>query len=167
MLNAVSDTNSNLMEREDAWFCKPAYVSALSGYLTANHITREQFEQSEEIRAEARGYAIREAQRATYRDYNNFSNFIASLGRGRASNAVEKVAGSLMEGVLPFRRTPANILVRTMEYSPVGLLRGIKQTLVDIRSGKKTAAEALDTLSAGLVGTGLAALDCCSSSRAS
>lgn len=63
-----------------------------------------------------------------------------------------------MEGVLPFRRTPANILVRTMEYSPVGLLRGIKQTLVDIRSGKKTAAEALDTLSAGLVGTGLAAL---------
>lgn len=61
----------------------------------------------------------------------------------------------MMEGNLPFRKTPANILARGVEYSPIGLLNGFKQAIFDVQSGKRTAAEAIDTISAGLTGTGL------------
>ena len=110
-----------------------------------------------ELLDKARAYAVREAQRATYRDANAFSDFVAGL-RYRGDNPVGKAANVLMEGVLPFRRTPANILVRGVEYSPAGLLKGLTYDLYQVRAGKLTAAEAIDNISAGLVGTGLTAL---------
>lgn len=69
-----------------------------------------------------------------------------------------KAAGFLVEGVLPFKRTPANIVARAVEYSPIGMVNGIKKSLVDVRSGKVTAAEAIDTLASGLTGTVLLGL---------
>jgi hypothetical protein len=69
-----------------------------------------------------------------------------------------KMGNMFIEGVLPFRRTPANILVRGMEYSPIGLISGIKKAVWDVRKGKSTGAEAIDSISAGLTGTGLLAL---------
>ena len=64
----------------------------------------------------------------------------------------------MVEGVLPFRKTPANILVRAVEYSPAGLVSGIWELTYGVKTGKNTAAEALDRLSAGLTGSGLFAL---------
>jgi hypothetical protein len=60
--------------------------------------------------------------------------------------------------VLPFRRTPANILARGLEYSPAGLVKGLTYDLAKVKSGDMTAAEAIDNISAGLTGTGLVAL---------
>lgn len=106
----------------------------------------------------ARVYAIKEAQKATYRDTNAFSQTISELGRYRGNNKVKKGVGVALEGILPFRKTPANILVRGLEYSPLGLANGIKQAVWDVKRGNKTAAEAIDSISAGLTGTGLLAL---------
>lgn len=64
----------------------------------------------------------------------------------------------LMEGVLPFRRTPANILVRGVEYSPAGLVKGLTYDLYQVHKGNMTAAQAIDDIAAGLTGFGLPAL---------
>ena len=64
----------------------------------------------------------------------------------------------MVEGVLPFKKTPANIAVRAVEYSPVGLAKSLTYDLAQVRRGNKTAAEAIDNISSGLVGTGLTAL---------
>lgn len=159
-LSKAADFNTRLLTVEDRWFSKPAYIGALAGYLQAKGITAEQFQTDEAIQAEARGYAVKEAQRATYRDFNDFSDFLASIGRRtqNSQSTATKAAGILMEGVLPFRRTPANILVRAVDYSPIGLLRGVKQACVDVRAGEKTAAEAIDLLASGLTGTALVGL---------
>ena len=150
--------NSAALETEDMWFSKPHYAYAMAQYCKANGITAEMIAEGKGIE-KARKYAIKEAQKATYRDTNAFSQFVSEIGRRRGSKTgVEKIATGIIEGILPFRKTPANILMRGVEYSPLGLANGIKQALWDVRTGKKTGAEAIDSISAGLTGTGLLGL---------
>ena len=142
------------------WFAQPHYATALAGYLKANGMSAVEFtngSMSETVMNEARNYAVKEAQKATFRDINAFSEMISNLGKSKS-----KVVNAVTSAVLPFKKTPANILVRGVEYSPIGLVKG----LVDIRNiktpnnpnGTKTAADVIDELAAGLTGTGLVAL---------
>lgn len=150
--------NSKALEAEDVWFSKPHYAYALAQYCKANNITAEQIKNGKAI-APAREYAIKEAQKATYKDTNAFSQMVSEWGRNKAEkNVVKKAFNTVVEGILPFRKTPANILVRGVEYSPLGLLKGLSYDLVQVGKGKMTATEAIDNISAGLTGTGLLAL---------
>lgn len=150
--------NSKALETEDVWFSKPHYAYALAMYCKANNITPEQIQRGKAI-APAREYAIKEAQKATYKDTNAFSQFVSSLGRtSTKKNAVTKTASAVIEGILPFRKTPANILVRGVEYSPLGLVKGLTRDLYKVSKGELNAYEAIDNISAGLTGTGLLAL---------
>ena len=159
-LEAVRKANSAAMDVEDTWFSRPAYAGALAGYLKANGITAQALSDGSADASAldaARAYAVREAQRATYRDSNAFSDFVSGL-RYRGKNPVGQAANVVMEGVLPFRKTPANILMRGVEYSPAGLAKGLSYDLAKVHSGEMTAAQAIDNISAGLTGTGLLAL---------
>ena len=158
-LETFRKANSAALDVEDVWFSKPHYAYALSQYCKAHNITAEQIASGKGLRA-AREYAILEAQKATYRDTNAFSQTISDLGRGSKAgkNKAKKAVATIMEGILPFRKTPANILARGVEYSPIGLANGIKEALWDVQKGTKTGAEAIDAISAGLSGTGLLAL---------
>lgn len=161
-LEGLRQFNSEMLDREDMWFSQPAYAEALAEYLKANDISTSDF-LSETFDAErkqaAQEFAIREAQQATYRDMNAFSEFVTRAGRlQRSENKTDRAIGYLVEGVLPFKKTPANIAVRAVEYSPVGLAKSLTYDLAQVRQGNKTAAEAIDNISSGLVGTGLTAL---------
>lgn len=161
-LEGLRQFNSEMLDREDMWFSRPAYAEALAEYLKANDISTSDF-LSETFDAErkqaAQEFAIREAQQATYRDMNAFSEFVTRAGRlQRSENKTDRAIGYLVEGVLPFKKTPANIAVRAVEYSPVGLAKSLTYDLAQVRRGNKTAAEAIDNISSGLVGTGLTAL---------
>lgn len=153
LLEAARVKNSELLDAEDVWFSKPAYASALSQYLKAQGITAEQYLSDGFDKTAAQAYAVKEAQKAVYRDYNAFSDFVSGLGKSKY-----KAVRGFVEGVLPFKRTPANILARGMEYSPFGLAKGIYDAIFNVRNGKMTAAEAIDSISSGLTGTGLLAL---------
>lgn len=160
-LEGLRQFNSKMLDREDMWFSQPAYAEALAEYLKANDISTSDF-LSDTFDAErkqaAQEFAIREAQQATYRDMNAFSEFITRSGRLQNSdNKVDRAIGYLVEGVLPFKKTPANIALRAVEYSPVGLGKALSYDLAQVQRGNMTAAEAIDHLSAGLVGTGLTA----------
>lgn len=155
----VGEKNTKALDWGDELFNRPAYIESLAQAMKARGITAEEARRGDkaELMESARVYAAQEAAKATYRDFNTFSDAVTRLNRLRESdNKLVRGAGIAVDAVLPFRRTPANILVRGVaEYSPVGLARGIKQAAIDVRSGKKTAAEAIDTLSAGLTGTGI------------
>ena len=163
ILEAARKGNSNLLDAEDAWFCKPAYANALAKWYKANGITAEQLNTGkvpESTIIKAQTVAVKEAQKATYRDTNRFSAMVSRLGE-----VDNKIASALIEGVLPFKKTPANILVRAVEYSPVGL---IKSLAVDTKKVKAyvngdvengmSPAQFIDDVSAGLTGTALVGL---------
>lgn len=154
LLEAMRKFNSTALDAEDAWFSKPHYAAALAQFCKANGITVEQVAGGKGIEA-AREYAIREAQKATYRDTNAFSQMISDLGRYRGDNKMKRLGSTLAEGILPFRKTPANILVRGVEYSPIGFLKSISYDLVQVQKGNMQATEMIDRAAAGLTGTGL------------
>jgi hypothetical protein len=154
LLEAMRKFNSTALDAEDAWFSKPHYAAALAQFCKANGITAEQVFGGKGIEA-AREYAIREAQKATYRDTNAFSQMISDLGRYRGDNKMKRLGSTLAEGILPFRKTPANILVRGVEYSPLVFLKSISYDLVQVQQGNMQATEMIDRAAAGLTGTGL------------
>lgn len=154
LLEAMRKFNSTALDAEDAWFSKPHYAAALAQFCKANGITAEQVAGGKGIET-AREYAIREAQKATYRDTNAFSQMISDLGRYRGDNKMKRLGSTLAEGILPFRKTPANILVRGVEYSPIGFLKSISYDLVQVQKGNMQATEMIDRAAAGLTGTGL------------
>ena len=148
--------NTRALDAEDIWFSRPHYAYALAQYCKANHISAEQVATGKGM-DKARAYAVQEAQKATYRDTNALSQAISDLGRYRGKGPVGKGISTVMEGVLPFRKTPANILARGLEYSPAGLLKGLTYDLYQVRKGNLSGAEAIDHISAGMTGTGLLA----------
>lgn len=160
-LEAARRANSTALDAEDAWFSQPHYAYAMAQYCAANGITEDVIRAGDGTAlGKAREYAIREAQKATYRDTNTLSQLLGGFGGDlrRSSNAALRGAGMAVEGILPFRKTPANILARGLEYSPLGLVKGLSYDLAQVRWGNMTGAEAIDNISAGLTGTGLLAL---------
>lgn len=158
-LEAARTGNSWLLEFEDSIFKRITYADALAGYLQANGVTAEQVQNNTvdaNLMARARDYAGQEALKATYQDRNQFSNLMSR--RARETGSVSKAANVALDAVLPFRRTPANILVRGFEYSPLGLAKSLTADLYKVKQGKLSAAEAIDNIAAGLTGTGLFAL---------
>lgn len=138
----ANNLNSKALEAEDMWFSKPMYSVALAGYMKANGLT--------EITDAARTYAITEAKRGTYNDLNAVSKWATSLGKG------SKLGRFISGTIYPFKKVPANVMVRTVEYSPLGYLKGAWD-LIQMQKGNTdiTAAKAIDDFAAATTGTAL------------
>lgn len=149
--------NFNFLEAEDGVFLEHHYVRAMTQYLKANQIDVKALDadsaEGAKVLNRAREYAVREAQKATYRDFSQTAQVISQAARKMGS------AGRvLIEGILPFKKTPINVLKRGVEYSPIGLAKAVTYDANRLRKGKISGSEFIDSLSAGLTGTGIAAL---------
>lgn len=154
-LDKASKWNGQKLEDEDWWFLQRAYAKALGMALQHSGFTAEELQNSvdgQKALNRARKIAIEEAQRATYRD---FSAAAAALNRLKRSGGI---SGILLEGVLPFTKTPINILKRGMEYSPIGIAQGVLEVIKGAKNQNMNGAEIIDRLCAGLTGTGMAIL---------
>lgn len=143
MAEKAPQANSELMNMEDRWFSRPNYAVALAGYMKANNLT--------EPNDAARDYAVKEAQKATFRDLNAVSKWAKSLGK-------TKFTKFLVDSVFPFKATPANVGVRAVEYSPAGLAVTLGKAAVAVKKGEFNAAQFIDDLSANATGSLLAGL---------
>ena len=159
-VQGIGDLNSRALDYEDVIFNRNAYVDSFAQALQAKGVTAAEAHagtRAADVEA-ARAYAIEEAQKATYRNTTALSEALSKMGRYQGDDPVLKVASFAADAFLPFRKTPANILTTGLDYSPVGLVKGIKEAMVDVKSGKCTAADAVDSLASGLTGTGILAL---------
>lgn len=164
-VQAIADANSWALEKEDWIFLSKHYQNALASYMTANGLTSADMKGS--TLEKARNYAVLEAQKATYRDANAVSTWLNKASRRGG------VGGFLVDTVLPFKKTPANILRRGIEYSPVGLLHSLATARKSLDlyeswtangrkgampKGAKSMTEVLDKISSGMTGTMIAGL---------
>lgn len=147
------------MDKGDEIFSKAAYSRALAGYLKAKGVTPESLAAGtvdEGIMEAARDYAVKQAQEVTFRDSNAFSDWVSRIGR-RADTP--KAVKAVAEGIAPFRRTPANVMVRAVEFSPLGFLNTAIQTAKAKKSGANvSASDIIDALSKNVTGSALFAL---------
>lgn len=137
------------------------YAKSLAGFLKARGYTASDIQNgkvTEQVMMEGRSYAVQEAMKATFNDVNAFSDTITSLRFNNPDTWVKKGLNMAMEGVLPFRRTPANIVARFLDYSPAGLARGVVDLGRSVKNENIAAAQAIDEIAAGLTGTGVMVL---------
>ena len=146
-LNTLTKANGDALETEDWWFLRAHYQDALAQYITANNLDTDNMDGT--ALARARKYAVNEAQKATYRDANAVSTW---LSQGTKTG---KAVGFIMEGMLPFKKTPTNILRRGVEYSPAGLVATLTKGTHDLNTGKITVNEYIDGIASGLSGTAI------------
>lgn len=99
----------------DEAFGKAAFTRSMAGYLQANGIKTEADikQASPELIEKAMAHAVKEAQEATFHDNSALANVLGKL---------KKATGVVGEGVMPFTKTPANVLTRAEEFSPLGIL---------------------------------------------
>lgn len=115
----LSDWNSSAMEWEDRLFLKFSFRTSYAGLLKARGWTPSTM--TEQQKAEAFEYAKKQAQDVTFHTPSAFADWV-SRGRNKLG------AGAFfLDAVVPFTKTPANVLKAGIEYSPLGLFKtGIK-----------------------------------------
>lgn len=179
------------------------YSTSLAGYLKANgydasvfdlqneydsikqasrnrDLTPEEVARMKELKPtmdfleKARDYALDQAEYATFHEDNAFADWLSE-----ASRKAPGIGKYVIEGAIPFKKTPANILRSGYEYSPFGALKSIRKTgkliyentgsrkgnLDDTYINKKgkevsrtLANDVIDSWSKTLTGSGLAGL---------
>lgn len=151
---------SNALEAEDMVWKKREYALSLASFLKSRGYTVKQAQSGAipaSVMDEGRQFAVQEALKSTFNDRNYFSDLLSKF-RKKGNRPMDKALNIMAEGILPYTRTPANVGVRGLEYSPAGLAKGFIDLAVNVRSGKKTAAQCIDEIAAGLTGTGVVAL---------
>ena len=112
-----------------------------------------------------RDYAVEQAEYATFHEPNVMasliSKHISDARRGTIKingkeyhSPVAKLYGLSVEGMLPFKRTPANILKSGFEYSPFGAIKSVAETgkLIYENTGKRKGNLADSYTVKGLLG---------------
>lgn len=161
-LEAYRKTTNWAMEQGDVIFSKATYARSLAGWLKAHGVTASQYT-DEAWRSEnrntvdsAQSYAIKQAQEATYRDSNAFSNWVSKIGRRRDTPWYGRL---ISEGIMPFRKTPANVLLRAEEYSPLGIVNTAVKAIQMARGNENVSgSDVVDSLAKSITGSGLFAL---------
>lgn len=160
-LELARKLNTDILEAEDTFFLKRAYENALAQAMSARGLTADYLNSgTKEANVQLSGirnYALKEAQKATFRDLNEFSDLVGRM-RFKGDGIGSTLGNVAIEGVLPFKKTPANILVRGVEYSPIGLTKGLVNLGRTVRNENITASKAIDEIASGLTGTGVVGL---------
>lgn len=156
-VQGISDFNSDLLDKEDEIFVKLGATHSLSNILTARGYDASIFTKTDE----ASQQALREALELAKQDAKDVT-FHADTALTKAMNRIskagdkngtlgDKIAYCIGNGILPFAKTPANILKTAAEYNPVGatveaMYRGATH---------KGSAAVTDALAKGVVGAGI------------
>lgn len=164
-LEAYRKATQWAMTQGDVLFIRPQFARYLSGYLKARGMDANTFTQivngdiqatteQQDLIHNATEYAAREAQEATFHDSNAISDAVSKVGKGWPAPV-----RALFEGILPFRKTPANVLVRAEEYSPLGVVNTAVNAYQAAKGlNGKTAADVINSFSKTATGTSLFAL---------
>ena len=160
--NAVANWNKNLLAKEDTWAMMNKYQTSLAGYLKANGLDETAFSATDaatrRIVNEGREYALKQAQEAAFHQSNNaaerLSEFTRAL-RGENASGIDKLLGTTVDMVVPFKKTPANILKSAIEYSPATMPKILTKDVQQLAKGAIKPEEFIDKASKSLTGTGL------------
>lgn len=165
-VDKLSKWNAHALNLEDLWFSKPAYNNSFAGFLKAKGYKASNV--PEDVLKKAKEFAMNESLESTFRNANNLSDFIMKMkryanvpladipnnwGGGRVLN---KASSMFVDAVFPFVKTPSNVLMQATKFSPIGLMRGVKQMTKSENPAQ--FIKGLNNLTSGMTGTGIMAL---------
>ena len=147
-LNKLVDIQAKFMS--DAPAMRKAYAKTMIGWLKANNLTFDNL--TKEQLAYARDYAFNQARIITFNEESKMAN---AIGKFSNTNMATKL---IVDSMVPFKRTPINILKQGVNYSPVGLLKTITYNAYQLSKGEITTSQFTSNLASGLTGAGVMGL---------
>ena len=132
---------------------KRKYATSLAGYMKANGLDEKAFDaesyyrnlqkesqyrlltdsekakmadykQTMDAVEKARDFAFKQAEYATFHEDNVVAKFLTKL----SGEDAPFLSRALIEGLVPFKKTPANVLRSGVEFSPLNAIKSIKET---------------------------------------
>lgn len=156
------------LEKGDIAFFKPEYQKSYARYCKSKGIPLDKMSEMIELqRKQANIYAMREAEKATFRETTSASRALTKLkdktatGKGKsvAGTAALRAGNAVLESTMPFVKTPINVFRQSVDYSPFGLLKSANEMITFKKHGNVEALEnAIHHMSTGLTGSGLTVL---------
>lgn len=117
LLETARNFTYHLLQKGDDVFVKKNFESRMASYLDAQGIT-----DLESIPADAYVLATQEALKATFKDDSALANTMSSFRQ-----LFNKMSGNIVgEALMPFTKTPANLAMRGIDYSPAGVINAIR-----------------------------------------
>jgi hypothetical protein len=151
-LEWLREKSGGALDVEDLWTMKPAYAKSIGRYMKAHGLKPS--DMTGATLEKARTVASEEALRATYRDYTALGGWLSKLKNPDPDATIgRKMAGYTVDAIMPFTKTPVNIMRRGFDYSPFGLMKGVSR-IFRAKTGQE-AIKAIDDIAAGLTGTGI------------
>lgn len=159
-LQKASDFNSNLLDKEDEIFVKMGATHSLANVLTARGYDASIFtktdEASQRVLLDALETAKRDAKDVTFHTETALTRGMDRISKwgDKKGDLGEKIKYCIGQGLLPFAKTPSNILKTAAEYNPVGAA---------FEAGYRAyhhegSAAVTDALAKGVVGSGVMAV---------
>lgn len=146
LFNKASSLNSRMLEKEDEIFFKPAFRDNLGQIMTARGM--------DTVTPEVYDMAMNRALEATFRVNNKLNQYIQKIKKSDS-----KVAKAVADVIIPFAKTPANLLERAFDYSPIGLGHAGADLVSKLRgTSGKASADIVHEFAKGITGSALLAL---------
>lgn len=144
--------------------------------LLGETISKQEWDTYNSLKAEmqtledARAFAVKQAEYSTFNNENEVAKRLGEFSTKlrESDNVVARGIGRIVEGIVPFKNTPANVLKVGVEYSPLGIVRDVRNgiragnSIKKLKNGvdvdTKAITDWLEGVSKTLTGTGITAL---------
>lgn len=153
VLGKLEKATSTGLTLGDRPFWQAAYNDSLRQQMKIANVktpTEEMISQAKEV-----------AEERTFQNVNGLVNGFKKIQSGLNEFGSRVGLGNENFGlgnfVLPFAKTPANILDKAIDYSPIGGFKGIRQLMEGIKKGNLNQKEVVDRLGRSLTGSSLIA----------
>jgi len=152
-LNKADKLVGQMLQLGDRPFYQGAYNERISDLLKLNKTK----EVTQEMMDMAHDYALERV----FQNDSGIAQFFKAIKTppAKAPAGIKATWGFIANGIIPFSKTPANILNKLLEYSPAGLAKAIGHAGLS-KAGKTVFNQKyfVDNIARGLTGTGLALL---------
>lgn len=157
-IDSAHDFNASMLDKEDIHFMRQRFTDMYAQRLKARGLDPTTAAQSE--LDDAIEGALNDALKSVYRDGNKAAEIVNKWRRVTPNDStLRKGAAWAVDTTMPFVKTPINILRRSWEYSPGGVIQGGVRLNRALKSGDaKAVTAALNELTSGMTGTAVAVM---------
>lgn len=155
-IERLSDINGNLLEAEDNYFLRSEFGNSMASFLKARGYDSSIFDatdtHSRSVIQQAAAQALEDAREATFHEKNFLSTAFKNLSNDvRQHGPAGTLAHAVIEGILPFKKTPINIAKNALEYNAIG---GTVEAIYRGATGQG-AARVMDAAAKGITGSSI------------
>lgn len=134
--------------------------SRIDDQIAALENSAKEYQAAADMLDKGRQYAKKQAEETAFHQDSELVSWLSRFSKGmEEAGKPGKLVYAMVEGIMPFKKTPVNVLKNGMAYSPANILKNLYD-IRDVYKGNIPITDYIDSLSKTLTGTGIFAAGC-------